>query len=218
MRPLDISGPSRYSGCMRIFVCLALSLVVLAGCFPKPGLDSSKEQPGVAMGDEAQAFANDWSKFIVGRWSPKSGMTISPEMAKQMGMESVNTGGEVDTDRWWRFNEDGTFAYQTRAFDWKVEGKWTLAADGISLQYLTFDGLPMDQAREKVQKRAETGRQGALLNDMATEDIFTKLPNLNRLMLDEDKKHIYFVTGSGAPDPAMGELGGMGRMLLERVK
>ena len=183
---------------------------------PKEAEANSK--PGTPMGDKAPAFESDWSKFIVGRWSPYTGESIDPALAKQLGVESVNEGGDVDVDRWWNFTPDGKFTYRTRAFSWQVEGTWAAQTDGVTLSYLTLDGVPLAEAQGKVKERAESGRQGAIMNDMAMEFVFDKLPSYNRIMLGDDKKHIYFSTGTGEADPAMGSLGGLGRLQLERVE
>lgn len=198
---------------------LVVAAWMAAGCLvgaPKEAEANTK--PGKPMGANAPAFESDWSKFIVGRWSPFSGESIDPALAKQLGVESVNEGGEVDVDRWWNFTPDGKFTYRTRAFSWQVEGTWNAQADGVSLTYATLDGVPLAEAQMKVKERAESGRQGAILNDMAMEFVFDKLPSYNRIMLGDDKQHVYFSTGSGEADPAMGSLGGLGRLQLERVE
>lgn len=189
---------------MRSLIISSIALLTLAGCLPRPALDhkQSEEPAGVAMGQAAPVFEGDMSKFAVGKWSPHKGTTISPEMAKQMGVGSVNDGGEVDTDRVWTFREDGTFTYQVKGADSMLEGKWTSVPDGISLQYLTFDGQSVEAAKDKIESQSG----------------FAKVTGLGRATLSEDKKRFYFAIGSGSPDPGMNDFGGMGRMVLERIK
>lgn len=201
------------------FFLFLLPSLLLSGCLMAPKPVDPNTVPGVAMGDKAPDFTGDLPKFVVGRWSPSMGEMIDPAFAKQLGMDSVNQqNAEADLDRWWNFKADGTFTYRTRAFSWQVEGTWKASQDAVDLTYSTMDGKPLAQAEQESKAKEETGRQAAIINEMGKEFVFKKLPSLSHIIVGDDKKHLYFVTGSGAPDPAMGSMGGESRMGLSRIE
>lgn len=150
-------------------------LALAAGC----GSDGDGE-PNLPMGETAPAFANDMKTFIVGAWSPV-------EM------------GDINLNKKWIFKEDGTFIFHTED-PWRAEGTWTVQDNQVGVQYTKIDGVPWVEAQTKVQKNEEGGSQGAIAEALGMRWVFEDLPKLQRIIIDEDKKHLKFSNETVEPE------------------
>lgn len=156
-------------------VISALALLGLIGCGPK-------EEVPEPMGDAAPAFSGDMKTFMVGSWSPIE-------------------GGSVNLNKRWIFSGDGTFIFHTED-PWRAAGKWEVADNRVTLQYLTLDGLAWNDAHAKVQQEESGGGQAAIATALGMRWVFEDLPKMAWIILDDDKKHMKFANPAAEePEP-----------------
>lgn len=195
-----------------VTVSLLAVTITAISCGPK---DSTPVTP---MGDEAPAYSSDLKAFAVGHWNAVE-------------------GGSVNPNKTWIFKEDGSFIMHTED-DWRAAGTWTVTDDVVMLKYETLDGKTFAAAQEEVKKAEEGGGQGAVARALGMEWVFSKLPEMSRFVVAEDKKHLEYwngiqrnkepqqdptgLPGDTIPADALEDLGGMMNGImpfeLERLK
>lgn len=168
---------------MNIKGLIALSVLLVAlGC------SGSKDVVMAPLGESApslgQANMPTLDKFIVGRWC-----TILPTLG----------GPEIDANRYYEFNADGTFVCGQKKGDWKSTGKWQLSGDQISLTYESMNGKPIAEHQQEYKKDEQGGGQVAIARALFFDRLYPELEGMKQLYLDEDKKHLSF----GRPEPAI---------------
>jgi hypothetical protein len=153
-----------------VLVSLVWAAFAAISCGPKDG-----GTPSTPMGDSAPEFSGDLKTFTVGYWN-----------------ESI--GGEANPNRTWIFKDDGTFVFHTED-DWRAGGTWTVTDNVVMLDYKTMDGMSWTDARAKAQQEEEGGSQGAVARSIGMEWVWTKLPDMNKFKLAEDKKRLEYWNG-----------------------
>lgn len=154
----------------RYFLPAFLAVAVLVGC-------TGAKVTYSAMGEDAPAFGdsedNTVASFIEGRWALEG-----------------NVEGQVERPPHWNFSADGTFYYSAADSDDRIKGTWRESGDGVSLTYETFNDEPLWDARARFQKEAESGRSGAIANEIAMEWFFDALIPMNYFELSKDGKKL----------------------------
>lgn len=197
-------------------------LLGLGGCLVPSSSDfnfggSRAPKPPELVGDAAPAMGTEGlSGFVVGNWAVQVG-EFDPELMKQMGLGSLLTEDEVEGlafEDIYSFSADGTFTMKRWDQDWKVTGKWSAAADTISLTYEKYNDKTLAQLGEEKRKQAEVGSQAGVLGDLMYDNLMKKLQARANLYLGRDKKTLtFFKPGQGGmpADP-------MAMAMLEELK
>ena len=169
---------------------IVASLVVVSGC------QVAKKQPELARDPNPPAFGEngltDVASFLEGKWSQD--MSIDPETAKALGLKDADPNA-VDGEFYWEFHKDGTMLYTRYKSPDKITGKWFTSANGVQIQYLTFNDEPLSQHMTEVHQKADTGTQSGLAEDMAFENTMAVLNNNYYFELSDDKKSLDFKIG-----------------------
>lgn len=143
----------------------------------------------VTMADSAPKYADkgSWETFVPGRWAT----------------EEYEQPSEVKS--YYDFAADGTFHCLHMVY--KIGGKWTAAADSISLTYETLNGKPLQEEMERIKRGAESGRQTAIANDLFADWVVNAMTKRIQLSLSEDTKELQWGPPSSAQ--ATSQLGSM---------
>lgn len=196
----------------------SLALVTLAGCVGVPGIGMGGPQPKQLELDPApMTFSGDISAFVVGTWSPST--KVSTQLP---GISASQAAGmaEPDASQYWEFSADGSMVMRTPALPGKVGGTWTLQGTTIQINYSTYGGKPMEQARQELQAAAETGTRGGVRNEIVSDWLFQTLPKYTQAVIGEDKKSLEFIGSSSLPgmeSMTEGEQQALSRMVLETL-
>ncbi|MCH7905484.1 MAG: hypothetical protein IH944_13090 [Armatimonadetes bacterium] len=198
---------------MRIHGTIGLLTLGLAGVTAIVGCgEKAPPEPTVPMGAAAPEFGStealsSISGFIDGRWSPA--YELDTAFAELFGLDVLQMD-EVDTSQYWQFKSDGTFFYGKPGLPSTVEGTWKVVADAVRLTYVSFNGKPLAEVREELQKGAEKGTQAGIARELALNGAFDYLLPLDYLILAEDNKRLMFANATtGAP--------GLFSFVLERL-
>ncbi len=226
MRPVLLIDPSLNKQCLTLLwrwcVCqygemlrcgtalfVAIALLV-GGCIPLPGAEK-KEAELVLMGDKAPQLGSTQyptlDKFVVGSWRIIEG-AMDPDQAKQMNIPAEMTKGDEGLETF-VFDPDGKVTVTQKGKSFKVTGQWQLSQDAVLIQFEALDGKPLNQAKEELQKESESGRSGAIRNEIVMDWILSDLVKLNQWRVAPDKRHLFspMVSPTGETDPrfAMGD-------------
>lgn len=182
-----------------------LLLVVLAGCAP-----SAPEPKFVRMGDSAPTMgATPIDQFLVGSWTTRD--YIDPSFAQQLGVSSIANQQEEESTSGpitevYEFKAGGTFEFHFLAQRTDVGGTWTVSQNTVTLNYTTLNGKPIEEEKARLLKEAETGRQGAVRNELITDFLVSAQTKLVTLAPASDPKLLMFT--SSMPNPADAGAGG----------
>ncbi|MCU0317490.1 MAG: hypothetical protein MUC92_12955 [Fimbriimonadaceae bacterium] len=183
------------------YSCLAvITSLVLTGCLMSPGTGFGGSKEVEYEADPSPAtFSGDVATFLTGKWV--MGTNLSPDLPGISG-ELKEQVSELDTDQVWEFLADGTLKVKVKALPNEVGGSWQVQGEKLVLNYTTYGGKPMEEAKRALQANAETGRSGDIANEIHADFLFQTLPKFTQLAIGDDKKTLKFL-GSAANIPGM---------------
>jgi hypothetical protein len=194
----------------------AALFVVSAGGCSMAGL-GGPTTPELVLDPEPAAFSGDVAAFVKGKWS------LSTKVSTQLPGVSSSQAAEMaapDGKQYWVFLEGGRLEMHSGALPHKVGGTWRVEGSGITLTYTTYGGKPLETARQMLQAGAESGRSGAIRNEIVSDWLFQSLPKYTQVTLGDDKKTLVFAGGGGVPGmEALSEADRalMGKMMSETL-
>ncbi len=195
-------------------------ILVIVACFVM-GCAPAKPEPKFArMGDAAPAIGTTpIDQFIVGTWTTRD--YTDPQLAKQLGLSSIAeqqdasaAGPIVDI---YEFKADGTFDISYGREHTMISGKWAAAQNTVTLTYRQLNGKPIERERERLLKESETGRQGAIKNEILTDFVVTAQTKLTTLVPGSDPKLLVFSSSKPSATEGMPS-GGLAGTALTRLK
>jgi hypothetical protein len=195
--------------CFGALACALLLFGVVAGCKTEPEkqLVEMRDPPAFGSTPEVKTM----QAFVVGKWGVKD--IIDPNLVKNYHMEGIATQeAEEGVTDYFTFKGDGTFICRLRNFGPKIEGKWTVNDQALTLSFDTIDGQPTQSVMDEVHKDEETGAQAAIPRAMAYDGAKSRIDALTSWRLGKDLKTFTIPDEEGA----MG-VGGDGNTLVRML-
>lgn len=187
---------------------VVIAALVIAGC-------AKKEPEMVRLGAKAPEMSGSIETFVVGKWAETDN---SAALGEAIGMKSEASTEPEKIASIFVFKDDKTFELIRTGKKEKIAGKWQTGTNGIFLEYLTIDGLSINQFSENARKEADRGTQSGIAADIFLDWLKERLAKQTYLEVDSDKRRLVFKpSGGGDPSDPASALANIGIVALERV-
>lgn len=189
-------------------ILVVIAALAMAGC-------GKKEPEMVRMGAKAPEMSGSIEQFIVGKWAETDN---SAALSEAVGIKMEESAEPEGIGAVYVFKDDKSFDLIRKGKKEIIAGKWQTSGNGVFLEYLTIDGMSINQFSDNARKEADKGTQAGIAADIFLDWLKEKLAKQTYLEVDGDKKRMVFKqSGGGDPNDPASALANIGMVALERI-